>query len=146
MFSAATFFSSLWNNSCQFQPRTPHPPHPTLLYRPTGPPTGRGGAATQVGGQWERALALLREMPARGLTPCVISYNTAISACAKSGKGEEVRENNKEESRGPAAALCSFVESCTAVSVAIDSYIFYIMYVHASIILYVQTTLVSCVL
>lgn len=47
----------------------------------------------QVGEQWERALALLQEIPGYGMAPCVISYNTAISACAKCGKGDdEVRE------------------------------------------------------
>lgn len=35
------------------------------------------------GEQWEKALALLREMPAKSLEPNMISYNAAISACDK---------------------------------------------------------------
>ena len=40
------------------------------------------------GGKWERALSLRDEMRERGVTPNVISFNAAISACEKGGKWE----------------------------------------------------------
>lgn len=39
-------------------------------------------AACQKAGQWHRALQLLAELPSKALQPTVVSYNTAISACA----------------------------------------------------------------
>ena len=39
-------------------------------------------------GQWERALALMDEMPANGVAPNVVVYNAAISACEKGGQWE----------------------------------------------------------
>merc|ERR1712118_57970 len=41
-----------------------------------------------MGGQWERALSLLDEMRERGVSPDVISFNAAISACEKGGQWE----------------------------------------------------------
>ena len=35
------------------------------------------------GKQWEGAPAMLQEMVRQGLTPDVVSYNAAISACEK---------------------------------------------------------------
>ena len=37
----------------------------------------------EKGGQWQKALALLWEMPEKQLEPVVISYSAAISACEK---------------------------------------------------------------
>ncbi|CAK0790318.1 unnamed protein product, partial [Prorocentrum cordatum] len=43
-----------------------------------------GTSACEKGGQWQRALALLSEMPEAKLEPDIIfSYNAGISACAK---------------------------------------------------------------
>ncbi|CAE6909993.1 unnamed protein product [Symbiodinium sp. CCMP2592] len=41
-----------------------------------------GISACEKGGQWQKALDLLAEMPESGVTPNIISYNAAISACA----------------------------------------------------------------
>ena len=38
-------------------------------------------------GTWQMALELLDEMRAKGVPPDAISYNSAISACAKGGAG-----------------------------------------------------------
>ena len=54
------------------------------------------------GGQWEKALELLREMPAAGVEPDVVCYNSAITACAKSRRAEEALALLKEMSSTPA--------------------------------------------
>ena len=48
----------------------------------------RGDLGMREGGKWERALALLDEMPQRSLEPNVISFNAAISACEKGSQWE----------------------------------------------------------
>eukprot|EP00973_Karenia_brevis_P096340 12431500-Karenia_brevis.AAC.1 len=49
---------------------------------------GKGGlspntaiSASEKGGQWKRVAPLLDEMRSKGLSPNVISFRTAISAC-----------------------------------------------------------------
>ncbi|CAM9964431.1 unnamed protein product, partial [Sphacelaria rigidula] len=44
---------------------------------------------TRSGGEWEQALALLREMRTVGITPDVMTYSAAISACGHSKRWEE---------------------------------------------------------
>ncbi|CAK0873284.1 unnamed protein product [Prorocentrum cordatum] len=44
-----------------------------------------GISACEKGEQWQRALALLREMSEAKLQPDVISYNAGISACGDNG-------------------------------------------------------------
>jgi len=36
-----------------------------------------------------------------GVAPCAISYNTVISACAKCGEGDQVRDGGVETLRSP---------------------------------------------
>ncbi|CAN0562724.1 unnamed protein product, partial [Ectocarpus sp. 12 AP-2014] len=40
------------------------------------------------GGEWKKAVALLREMTRAGLGPNEISYNSAIHACGRGGQWE----------------------------------------------------------
>ena len=40
--------------------------------------------ACEKGSQWEEALVLLSEMASKGVEQDTITYNTAISVCAKS--------------------------------------------------------------
>ena len=47
---------------------------------------GAGISACSKGGQWQRALALFKEMRNSKLNPDIISCNAGISAC---GKGEQ---------------------------------------------------------
>ena len=51
-----------------------------------------GLARCKQGGEWERALSLLRETRQRGLQPDIISYSAAISACEKGGQWERALE------------------------------------------------------
>ena len=44
--------------------------------------------ACEKRGQWERALSMLDEMRATGVTSNVISFNTATCACEKGGQWE----------------------------------------------------------
>lgn len=37
-------------------------------------------------GEWERAVGLLDDMRARGLTPDVVTYSSLVSACQKAGQ------------------------------------------------------------
>lgn len=45
-------------------------------------------AACGNAGQWERALRLLAEISASGLTPTLASYNIAVAACSRAGQWE----------------------------------------------------------
>ena len=42
-------------------------------------------AACLKGGEYERALALLDDMPGAGVRPDVVTFGTAITACARGG-------------------------------------------------------------
>ena len=46
-------------------------------------------AARRVGGQWQRILALLRQKRVAKISPAVISYNAAASACEKDWQWEQ---------------------------------------------------------
>jgi pentatricopeptide repeat protein len=46
-------------------------------------------SALGSGGQWERAVAVLKEMRKQGLTPDVYSYCSAIMACEKCHRWRE---------------------------------------------------------
>jgi pentatricopeptide repeat protein len=72
-------------------------------------------SACEKGGQWQRALALLDEMRAKGVAPDVISFSAAISACEKGGQWQRALALLEEmRAKGVAPDVIAFSAAISA--------------------------------